>query len=104
MKLAEYIRITARRERQRVAQSCGTTVGYLYQIAGGHRQPGVPLSLRIEAATRGHVCRCTLRPDVFPPGQCPVASHGEPRQDLPKPGAQPPKPNATNMAGSKSHA
>ncbi len=75
MKLADYIRITTRRERLRVARCCGTTVAYLYQIAGGHRRPGVPLSLRLEEATRGGVCRCTLRPDVFPPQSCPMGDH-----------------------------
>ena len=76
MELSECIRISSRRERQRVATACITTVGYLYQVAGGHRRPSVPLALRIEDATRGAVCRCTLRPDIFPREGCNRAGHG----------------------------
>lgn len=70
MQLAHYMRIARPRERERLARDCGTTVGYLYQIAGGHRRAGVRLALRLEQATGGAVCRCRLRPDLFPPGDC----------------------------------
>jgi len=75
MKLDHYIRISSRRERQRLAHTCGTTVGYLYQIAGQHRRPGVPLALRLEGATAGAVCRCHLRPDIFTAADCPHGRH-----------------------------
>ncbi|MDH5528137.1 MAG: helix-turn-helix domain-containing protein [Nitrospirota bacterium] len=70
MFLDHYIRITTRRERERLARECNTTVAYLYQIAGGHRQPGAGLTLKIERATSGAICRCNLRPDLFPPEEC----------------------------------
>jgi len=64
--------------RARLAARCGTTVGYLSQIAGGHRRAGVPLALRLERGTAGAVCRCRLRPDVFPPAECAdTGRHGE---------------------------
>ncbi|MDH4228956.1 MAG: helix-turn-helix domain-containing protein [Nitrospirota bacterium] len=64
------MKITTPRERDRLARECGTTVGYLYQVAGGHRRVGVSLALRLERATSGAVCRCNLRPDLFPPDEC----------------------------------
>jgi DNA-binding transcriptional regulator YdaS (Cro superfamily) len=70
MDFAQYIRISNPRERQRLARTCGTTVAYLYQIAGHHRRAGVPLAMKLETATGGAVCRCTLRPDIFIPEDC----------------------------------
>jgi len=70
MRLAQYMRAGGPGGRERLARASGTTVGYLYQIAGGHRRAGAPLALRLEAATGGAVCRCRLRPDLFPPSEC----------------------------------
>lgn len=81
MPMARYIRTVGRVGRERLAGACGTSVGYLYQIAGGHRRPSVPLALRLERHTGGWVCRCALRPDVFPPRQCRRAGH---RRKLPR--------------------
>ncbi len=75
MELRHYMHIAHPRERQRLAQESGTTVGYLYQVAGGHRRPGAALALRVERATRGAVCRCRLRPDLFSPEQCAQVGH-----------------------------
>ena len=76
MELADYIRTATLRQRERVAAECGTTVAYLYQLAGEHRRPGTELALKLESATRGAVCRCRLRPDLFPPDACPKARPG----------------------------
>lgn len=70
MFLDHYMRITTRRERERLAREYGTTVAYLYQLAGGHRRAGAALTLKLERATFGAVCRCDLRPDLFPPEEC----------------------------------
>lgn len=73
MGLAEYMRSVGRAGRERLASRCGTTVGYLYQIAGGHRRVGASLALRLEHGTGGAVCRCVLRPDLFPRAECAAA-------------------------------
>jgi len=36
MGLAEWMRAATVKEREKLALKAGTTVGYLYQIAGGH--------------------------------------------------------------------
>lgn len=36
-KLANWLRVARRDEREALAALAGTTVGYLYQLAGGHR-------------------------------------------------------------------
>ncbi len=46
------MRKASKRERASVAEACGTTVPYLYQVAGGHRRASPSLAIRIEAATR----------------------------------------------------
>lgn len=70
MFLDHYMRITTRRERERLARDCGTTVAYLYQLAGGHRRASAALALKLERASAGVICRCDLRPDLFPPQEC----------------------------------
>lgn len=51
MKLSEFLRAASKRERVEVAERCSTSVGYLYQVAGGHRNASVRLAARIEAHT-----------------------------------------------------
>lgn len=51
--LQEFLRAATQDERNRVATACGTSVGYLYQLAGGHRRnPSAALAVAIERATR----------------------------------------------------
>ena len=52
MKLDDFNRACTKRERAWVADACGTTEGYLYQLGGGHRKASPALAIRIEAATR----------------------------------------------------
>jgi len=52
-------------ERTRVADNVGTTVLYLYQIAGGHSQASPRMATAIHAALNGVVSRNTIRPDIF---------------------------------------
>lgn len=42
-------------ERKKVAKSAGTSVNYLYQIAGGHRDPSKKLAIKLSHATGGAV-------------------------------------------------
>lgn len=37
-KLAEWMKVATKEERERVAEEAGTSVDYLYQLAGGHRE------------------------------------------------------------------
>jgi transcriptional regulator with XRE-family HTH domain len=52
-------------ERSQVAAKAGTSVGYLYQIAGGHRRPSLELSRKLRNATDGEVSISSLRPDLY---------------------------------------
>lgn len=52
MELKRFMRGSDKRQRAQVAEACGTTVPYLYQIAGRHRRASPSLAVRIEAATR----------------------------------------------------
>ena len=52
MKLKEFLRDANRRERADVAVVCNDSVGYLYQLAGGHRHASPMMATRLEAITR----------------------------------------------------
>lgn len=52
-------------ERERVALEAGTTVAYLWQLAGQHRAPSPGLCKRLENATGGRIPRYILRPDIW---------------------------------------
>ena len=55
-------------EREEVAKQAGTTVDYLWQLAGGHRKPSVELAKRLEAASKKigkHMRRHELRSDIW---------------------------------------
>jgi DNA-binding transcriptional regulator YdaS (Cro superfamily) len=67
MDLSTYIANTE--ARQRLADDCGTTSAYLWQVATGWRgrKAGIDLVKKIEAATAEAVTRHDLRPDVFGP-------------------------------------
>ncbi|MEN9316500.1 MAG: hypothetical protein RIS35_2893 [Pseudomonadota bacterium] len=50
-------------DRERLAGVCGTSNGFLQNIAYGYRAPGPALCVQIERATSGAVRRWDLRPD-----------------------------------------
>ncbi|MCY3812130.1 MAG: hypothetical protein OXH15_10075 [Gammaproteobacteria bacterium] len=52
MKLKVFNKRATKRERAWVAEACGTTEAYLYQLGGGHRKASPALAIRVEAATR----------------------------------------------------
>lgn len=43
-----------------LAEACGTSPAYLYQLATGRRRPKANLAEKIEAATNGEVCKVEL--------------------------------------------
>ncbi len=51
-KLAEFLRAATPEEREQCAVKAGTSVQYLYQLAGLHRtNPGVQIAIGVERAT-----------------------------------------------------
>lgn len=54
-------------QRKTLAEKCGTSPEYLWQVATGwrDRKPSTDLAKKIEEATAGEVTRQELRPDVF---------------------------------------
>ena len=51
MTLKNFLRKATKRERAEIAVACNHSVGYLYQIAGGHRYASPMLAIKIEALT-----------------------------------------------------
>ncbi len=66
MTLQEWLRQNPHPERLELAKKVGTTVAYLYKLAGGHGKAGWSICPRIEQATGGQVTRHELRPDIYP--------------------------------------
>jgi len=52
MEMREFLRASDKRERADVAVVCNDSVGYLYQLAGGHRFASAYMAMRLEEATR----------------------------------------------------
>ncbi len=52
MKLNEFLKTASKRERAIVAVVCNDSVGYLYQLAGGHRFASPYMATLIEQATQ----------------------------------------------------
>ncbi|MEW6563807.1 MAG: hypothetical protein AB1400_11435 [Pseudomonadota bacterium] len=60
-----YLRSLTPTQREAYAARCRTTVGYLYQIAGGHSRASGPLA-RVLAEQSGHcVDPRSIRADIF---------------------------------------
>lgn len=57
MQLSDHLRQLTPDGRQALADRCETSVGYLYQLAGGHRTPSLGLIELIEAGTERQVTR-----------------------------------------------
>jgi hypothetical protein len=84
MKLSVYLRSVDADERKRVADQVETTVGYLYQVAGGHKTPSQGFALRLERATDGRVCRHETFPKGNPVDECAVLCGDRPSRPLKK--------------------
>lgn len=52
-------------QKRDLARTAKTTVGYLHQVAKGHRRAGPNLCRRIERATMCAITRAVLRPDLY---------------------------------------
>lgn len=52
-------------QREKIADSAGTTAEYLRQVLVSERQPSADMAKRLEEATAGALTRRSLRPDLF---------------------------------------
>lgn len=64
--LRDWLAITPADRREAVAEKAGTTVGYLWQLAGGHRKAASELAERLQDASAGEITIAGLRPDLVP--------------------------------------
>jgi len=64
MKLIDYINSITETERERLATKCGTSLGYLRQVAYGNRRCRESLAINIERESNRMVVCEELRPDV----------------------------------------
>lgn len=69
--LRDWLHSTKQPARESAASEAGTSVAYLWQLAGGHRKASLELAKRLQEATRGNLTIAGLRPDVF--GEHPAA-------------------------------
>ena len=63
--LRDYLKALQPEAREALAAASATTLGYLYQLAGGHRLASAAMAVRLETASKGKVTREELRPDLF---------------------------------------
>lgn len=64
--IRDWLHAAPNAERERVATEAGTSVAYLWQLAGGHRKATFELAARLLAATRGALTLEGMRPDLEP--------------------------------------
>jgi hypothetical protein len=64
MDMATYLKQAAPEERQALADTAGTSVGYLYLIGGGHRRASPKLCRALHSAD-ARLTLCELRPDIW---------------------------------------
>lgn len=59
-----YMKQATPEEREALAEKVGSSVGYFYQIAGGHKRPGSKLCRALVAA-ESRLTLSELRPDIW---------------------------------------
>lgn len=64
--LREWLAKTSPERRDEVAKKAGTSAGYLWQLAGGHRKPTPEIAERLQEASDGEITIAGLRPDLVP--------------------------------------
>lgn len=62
--LRGWLAKTPEPRRKEVADKAGTSVGYLWQLAGGHRKAASDLAERLQDASDGEITIAGLRPDL----------------------------------------
>lgn len=64
--LRDWLASASNERRQSVAANAKTTVGHLWQLAGGHRKASADLAERLQDASSGEITIAGLRPDLVP--------------------------------------
>lgn len=62
--LRKWMASASAERRAEVAASAGTSVGHLWQLAGGHRRASAELAGRLQDASGGEITIIGLRPDL----------------------------------------
>jgi DNA-binding transcriptional regulator YdaS (Cro superfamily) len=52
-------------QKKELSEKMKVTLGFLSQLATGHRKAGVHVIAKIEKATNGALTRAEIRPDIF---------------------------------------
>lgn len=66
MDIRTFLKISSPEERQQVAEEAGTSVAYLRQLAGRHRNCSKHLAERLERASRGRInAQAAMFPERF---------------------------------------
>jgi len=63
--LRDWLASTPNDRRQAVAAAAKTTVGHLWQLAGGHRKASAELATRLQDASDDEITIAGLRPDLL---------------------------------------
>lgn len=63
--LREWLAAAPAQRRKEVAAAANTTVGHLWQLAGGHRKASAELAERLQDASGGEISIAGLRPDLL---------------------------------------
>ncbi|MCE3025758.1 hypothetical protein [Salinicola sp. DM10] len=63
--LQDWLKRTTAEERETLAANAGTSVGYIWQLAGGHRKASLGMAKRLQEASFGELTIQGLRPDIF---------------------------------------
>ena len=63
--LRDWLASSPNDRRQAVADAAKTTVGHLWQLAGGHRKASAELADRLQDASGGEITIAGLRPDLL---------------------------------------
>lgn len=62
--LRDWLARATNDRRQTVAAAAKTTVGHLWQLAGGHRKASAELAERLQDASENEITIAGLRPDL----------------------------------------
>lgn len=63
--LRDWLSTATNDRRQQVASAAKTSVGHLWQLAGGHRKASAELAERLQDASDGEITIAGLRPDLI---------------------------------------
>lgn len=62
--ISEWLNSHCDNERKKLAEAASTSVGYLWQLAGGHRKASLELAVRLNKASKGALTLEGMRPDL----------------------------------------